>query len=289
MFLERPQDYSGKEILLVSHLVHHRTEQLISLGARPLLLTCQESPFIATNFYVRLRNYSSMFTYAMIFPGMQKQVSSSAHYIPMYFPQYYVNEPLTSIPFADKKFLVYVASNKETKSVIKSIVIKLLYGFTVKLIYAFRRKIIRFLSYRNDFDLYGKGWGDDTSEYVTKVYKGLVENKEEKLREYKFVLCLENAVFPGYITEKIFDAFFAGCVPVYIGAPDIAEYIPKDTFINVNDFDTLAHLELFLDSVDEQAYNVYLKNIQDFLSSERYQKWSHVTFSKTVIQLIQSA
>jgi hypothetical protein len=42
-----------------------------------------------------------------------------------------------------------------------------------------------------------------------------VDSKKNTLEKYKFSICYENARdIPGYITEKIFDCFFAGCVPI---------------------------------------------------------------------------
>jgi alpha(1,3/1,4) fucosyltransferase len=290
IFLKNPKRWDGTQVLLISHLVYPHTKDLIALGAQPLLLTCQESPFIATRFYAHVKRYSSMFRYSMLFPGMQKQVSRKTQFFPMFFPMYFTGIPRAQIPFADKKFITYIASNKETNSLIKRIIIKSLYGLSVQLIYPFRRKIIQFLSNRNDFDLYGRGWESDTSPYIKKVYrKEAIDDKEKKLQEYKFVLCLENAVFPGYITEKIFDCFFAGAVPVYMGAPDIDAYIPKNTFINIRDFKDLESLVAFLEALDETAYTAYLQNINGFLQSESFVKWSHIRFSKVIIDLIKSA
>ena len=34
----------------------------------------------------------------------------------------------------------------------------------------------------------------------------------------------------GYITEKIFDSFFAGVVPIYWGAENITDYVPKSLY-----------------------------------------------------------
>ena len=44
-----------------------------------------------------------------------------------------------------------------------------------------------------------------------------VKNKIEWLKSYKFNLCFENSSQPGYLTEKLFDAFMSGCVPIYWG------------------------------------------------------------------------
>lgn len=45
--------------------------------------------------------------------------------------------------------------------------------------------------------------------------------KVEFLRGYKFCIAYENAASPGYVTEKLFHAKAAGCVPIYWGAPDV--------------------------------------------------------------------
>ncbi len=44
-----------------------------------------------------------------------------------------------------------------------------------------------------------------------------IENKIEWLKSYKFNICFENSSHPGYLTEKLFDAFAAGCIPIYWG------------------------------------------------------------------------
>ena len=41
---------------------------------------------------------------------------------------------------------------------------------------------------------------------------------------------------PGYMTEKIWDSFKAKTVPVYWGASNIEEYVPKNCFIDYRDF-----------------------------------------------------
>lgn len=289
VFLASPEAYQDKQVLLMSHLVSPLTSTLIARGAKPLLLTCQESPFVATRFYINLKQYTSLFTHSILFPGMEKRISKKTHFLPMFFSQYFENIPFEPIAFSDKKSIVYVASNKETKSLLKTIVIKALYGWNVQLIYAIRRRIIRTLSERGDFDLYGRGWDSDKEEYIQKVYKGGVDDKEKKLREYKFVLALENAVFPGYITEKIFDAFFARTIPVYRGAPDIATYIPHDTFINLAEFKNIEEAILYMEHMDEATYALYLEKIEAFLKSDAYARFSHTQFAEKVISLIQAA
>ena len=42
----------------------------------------------------------------------------------------------------------------------------------------------------------------------------------------------------GYITEKLFDCLYAGTIPLYLGAPDILEYVPEDIFVDCRRYPT---------------------------------------------------
>lgn len=181
IFLDNPESLKDKRVFLISHLVNSETEKLVNLGATPLILLCQESPFIATRFYANLKKYSSLFKYSILFPGMKKRVSNKTHFIPTLFPQYFSNEKFEIVPFEKKRFITYIASNKVVKNFFKIILIQLLYGFDVKMIYPFRKKIIHFLSRRDDFDLYGKGWGSETYPYIKKVYRGGLRTRKRNL------------------------------------------------------------------------------------------------------------
>jgi len=44
-----------------------------------------------------------------------------------------------------------------------------------------------------------------------------VQDKIKTLNEFRYSLCFENSYTPGYVTEKIFDAFAGGTIPIYWG------------------------------------------------------------------------
>jgi alpha-1,3-fucosyltransferase 10 len=46
------------------------------------------------------------------------------------------------------------------------------------------------------------------------------------LAKYKFVIAIENAVCDDYVTEKLWRSLQVGAVPIYLGAPNIEEYLP---------------------------------------------------------------
>ena len=53
------------------------------------------------------------------------------------------------------------------------------------------------------------------------------------LRHFRFNIAFENEPFPGYLTEKIVDAFTAGCVPIYYGDPYVERTFSPEAFIHV--------------------------------------------------------
>lgn len=53
----------------------------------------------------------------------------------------------------------------------------------------------------------------------------------------KFGICMENTMdMPGYTTEKLIDAYFAGCIPIYAGQFDQEDEFNVNALINVYDY-----------------------------------------------------
>jgi len=149
-----------------------------------------------------------------------------------------------------------------------------------------------------DFDLYGIGWDRhyfkgmlsrlNRFDALTKLlkpkypsYKGRIKSKKEVLQKYKFAICYENAKdIPGYITEKIFDCFFAGCIPVYLGASNVTEHIPEDTFIDRRNFNTYEELYNYLKNIPDKEYQNYLEAIKNFIKSDKIYPFSAECFAE---------
>ena len=55
--------------------------------------------------------------------------------------------------------------------------------------------------------------------------------KDDVKRQYKFCLCFENDLYPGYVTEKAFEAWAIEAVPVWWGQ-DPAGYINDEAVVN---------------------------------------------------------
>jgi len=151
----------------------------------------------------------------------------------------------------------------------------------------------------NDFRFYGVGWGTPTfgprlwllNRFKVlrmllpsfKNWGGRVAHKIDVLKNYKFSLCYENsAMIPGYITEKIFDCFFAGTVPIYWGPENVAAHIPSSCFINRNKFSSDAELYKHLNGISERGYEEIRQRIREYLDGEKVREFSADFFCDTV-------
>ncbi len=146
-------------------------------------------------------------------------------------------------------------------------------------LYSQRKEAIRYFEQANEegFEFYGRRW--DPALY--KSYKGAIADKQGTIKNYRFSICYENTHgTPGYITEKIFDCFAAGTVPVYWGASNVEEYIPKDCFIDRRDFSSMEELHHFMKAMSKETYEGYLARIKAFLSGDAAQKFAFATLAE---------
>jgi hypothetical protein len=64
--------------------------------------------------------------------------------------------------------------------------------------------------------------------------------KVAALRHYPFAFAFENVGEADYVTEKVWNALEAGAVPVYWGAPNVADFLPHPSAIlDVREYDSL--------------------------------------------------
>ena len=124
------------------------------------------------------------------------------------------------------------------------------------------RKI--FASHLKNLTVVGPGWkdflGENSNVKIIDNKKGRWDDKTviEHLENYTFNLVLENCNADGYVSEKIFDSFMAGCIPIYYGNinKDLL-HIPEDMYINLKNFDNVDELNKFLDDLSENDIRKY--------------------------------
>ena len=274
--------------------------KLIRAGVEPKVLNCGESPNVAWKFYHGLLSQSRIFHYSCLFHGI-KERCSTRHFEHFYWPCS-GREMADGLPWDQRLLLCMVISSKARNTPNwanwRSRCIQPVRDFNkiiqdwidpflkVEDLYEIRLRAIEAFSNKPEFRLYGKGW--DTAIQYWPRFKYIpfahlpqfCRDKIKVMESYKFALCFENCAFPGYITEKIFDGFFAGCVPVYLGAPDITDYVPGECFIDFRRFTSLAELWDFLQNMTKAEWNSLRENIRMFLSSELFTPFKDETIAE---------
>jgi alpha(1,3/1,4) fucosyltransferase len=179
-------------------------------------------------------------------------------------------------------------------------------------LYAERIKLIRWYEQNApaQFSLYGRGWGKPSHAHTRRdkffrridrlktqlfghkpfpSWCGEVKFKSGILSNTKFSYCYENVKdLPNYITEKIFDSFLSGCVPIYWGADNVQEYIPPNCFVDRRLFRDTAEVHSYLMSITPEEYGRLQKGISDFLRSEKASLFSVEHFATTIANIIAS-
>ncbi|MBS0320949.1 MAG: alpha-1,3-fucosyltransferase [Proteobacteria bacterium] len=90
---------------------------------------------------------------------------------------------------------------------------------------------------------------------------GGAATKLATIARYPFTLAFENAVERDYVTEKFFQPLTVGSVPVYLGAPNVADFAPGErSYIDTRDFADPAALAAHLRALlaDPAAYAAHL-------------------------------
>lgn len=109
------------------------------------------------------------------------------------------------------------------------------------------------------------------------------KSKHSTLQDYRFSIAYENSCEPDYLSEKIFDCLSSGCVPVYLGAPNVQDYIPRDAFIDKRDFRTYAELHKYLSTMSETEYRKYVEAAQRFAANRAAYPFTSEAYAQTFI------
>jgi len=84
-------------------------------------------------------------------------------------------------------------------------------------------------------------------------------DKRELIRKYKFHLAVENCDEKDWVTEKLYQTIMAGVVPVYVGSPNVFEFVPRSMMIVAADYKSPKELTDYLTYLgsNETAYEEY--------------------------------
>lgn len=188
-----------------------------------------------------------------------------------YYPE--LKSMLPHLPtFEERKLLTQISGRKRSKH--------------QKELYSERVAVIQFFETlpEGDFEFYGIGWEKDGY----RTYQGMTPNKLETLKNYRFSVCYENMCdVQGYITEKIFDCFAAGTVPIYWGASNVTDFIPKECFIDRRDFGSFKEVYDYVKKMDSETYQTYVNNIKKFVESDEAKLFSEEMFKVIFLEAVR--
>ena len=176
--------------------------------------------------------------------------------------------------------------------------------------YSLRRKVALEIE---DLDLYGRQWNNgfrakvltlikEFKKYGFKIYNinflgmksyfrffsnylGEIEDKKEVLSKYKYSIVIENS--SDYLSEKLFDVMFSGCIPIYVG-PNLANYeIPDYLYIQAKPE---------ISDIKEKILNAKSKDYSEWLDKLRiwskdpktYNNWSKDLFVSKILSNIEN-
>jgi hypothetical protein len=147
----------------------------------------------------------------------------------------------------------------------------------------------RYLKTMEGFDLWGRpgpGWPNKWHDNPQKVkakwggcevmgtfknYHGElpVRNKNQGVLPYEYHFACENSKHKNYFTEKVIDPILADSLPFYWGCPNLHEFIPKESFI-----------QLPLEGDMKRSYEIIQSTIKN---NERKDRLPYIQKAKEII------
>jgi glycosyltransferase involved in cell wall biosynthesis len=256
IFLDRPRDNS----IIV--------QNVMNLSIKKYLLIYETPVVKPDNWDIEYHNlFDRVFTWNDLFVNGNRYVKINFSIDPVAEYDFDVAKTL----FHQRKLCVMISGNKKSHHVNE------LYSKRIDTIRWFEQNAL------NEFDLFGVGW--NISENPS--FRGPVSEKLKVLTRYRFSICYENATnYPGYITEKMLDCFISCVVPVYFGAINIEDWIPKDCYVDRRSFDSDLDMYNYISNMNVDTYNKYLDSINLFLNSSKSYPFSIECFITTISSFV---
>ncbi|MBV9328769.1 MAG: hypothetical protein JO352_34090 [Chloroflexi bacterium] len=296
-----------RRVVLIATDWTRDAQKLVSQGARPGVLVSFDPPVIAWWLYYHLERVSALFPHTFMYEGARERVAPTTRFHPLFFPVPCPPPRPTGLPWTSRRFMVAIDDNaalprprdlgrwldRPRELSIERMWAGLRYRPIGHERYQARLRAIEAFSTHDDFDLFGEGWDHrhpavdlELHEAAARAFRGGVHNRLALLAKYRFALVYENTRFPGYVSDSILDCFFARCIPIYSGAPDVAQYVPPSAFIDVRQFQSFPELERFLVLTSEDDARRYVDAAHAFLISPRFESWCVDRFARDVVDAL---
>lgn len=307
--------WQPQQLIIIQDMDAKDGQKLIKLGAFPCTVISYESPLYAYTFHAKIRKNTSIFKNRILWKGLLKDVSTSANNYVCKNGSYFKDQLIHPKNWTDRKFLVLVAANKYfrknfpykpkyltehidwvrdqiwiasspiRKKAIKNELI------TKKL------EIIEYFGKKKLLDLFGplwddlenlpRSWRNRLNQVIPILKPKPVKDKLKTIANYKFTIAFENTSYPGFVAEKMIDCFVAGTIPIYLGAPDVTKFVPKNTFIDMRDFNSFEKLLQFLTKLKTDEAMQMISNGRKFLKSPEGKKRDYKEVSNFFLKIVK--
>ena len=251
---------------------------------------------------------SLRFPHTFLFEGARDRVAPTTRFHPLHFPQPCPPPRPTGRPWSKRRFLAMINSNKALprwrdlarwldrprEVSLKRELAGLRYRPIARDRYLARLRAIEAFSRLRRLRPVRRGLGQAPPGRRAGPARGRPARLSRRRSAtssrcwpgYRFALVFENTRFPGYISEKLFDCFFARCIPIYSGAPDVAQYVPPAAFIDARQFASFAELERFLRGITEADAKRYIDAAHAFLASPAYESFCADRFARDMVDAL---
>lgn len=147
-------------------------------------------------------------------------------------------------------------------------------------------------------DVWGSGWRGEARGWVSRLlpervypnargsFKG---DKNQLVSQYRVVLAFENILNScGYISEKLFDAFYGGAVPAYLGNSQIKDFVPSNCFIDASEFHNEHEMLSYCAMLSQSDWVRYRENIAAFILNGGLTPFLPPAFAKDILHAIRT-
>ena len=117
-------------------------------------------------------------------------------------------------------------------------------------------------------------------------YMGSVVDKIETMSKYQISIVIENCT--NYMSEKIFDSFFSGTIPVYVG-PNLDNFgIPSHLYVKAEH--SIDGIREAMEIASKKNYTEWKSNLEIWLKNpETIKKWSDENFISNINELMTNS
>jgi hypothetical protein len=106
--------------------------------------------------------------------------------------------------------------------------------------------------------------------------------KIDFLNKHKFNIAFENGSYPGYVTEKILNAFYSNTIPIYWGSPTVYRDLNTKAFVNCHEYNNFGEVidkvreldsnkNLYLDMLSQPALKNKIPN--EWMDIHSFYRW----------------